>query len=205
MKSSPDAKASRRTCVGCGRDFEQDRLVRFVLSPEATVELDYGRRLPGRGAYLFPNRTCFEKAAKGKGFDRAFKRSDYRFNPDVLWERLRRVNRERLMEGIRLAMKAGSVVSGGNNVEAGLKKKELLLLLMAEDVADNSLKRFGDSARFQGLPFVRALRREELGRVLGKDQRAVLAVTEAAFKRRLLRDGAIYDAIANRIECQGKR
>ncbi len=63
-----------RTCIGCGRKAEQGALVRLTMS-EATVVVDRERRLGGRGAWLHPDESCLEKAAKRKALGRALRRS----------------------------------------------------------------------------------------------------------------------------------
>lgn len=70
-----------RTCVGCRRQVAQDDVVRLVLiaaddagsAPEQVV-WDAARVLPGRGAWLHPQRECFDTAVKRKAFNRAFRR-----------------------------------------------------------------------------------------------------------------------------------
>lgn len=79
-----------RTCVGCRRRVDQGDVVRLVLAPEQVrtddaeavaggptapeVVVDAARRLPGRGAWLHPERGCFETAMRRKAFHRAFRR-----------------------------------------------------------------------------------------------------------------------------------
>lgn len=71
-----------RTCIGCRQRAEQNELVRLVLKDEANtrfVAIDRHRRMPGRGAWLHPDRDCLEQAQSKRGFNRAFKASvDFR-------------------------------------------------------------------------------------------------------------------------------
>ncbi len=48
--------------------------MRFALSGDQVV-LDAERRVPGRGAWLHPDRECFETALKRRAFSRAFRRA----------------------------------------------------------------------------------------------------------------------------------
>ncbi|RJO66259.1 MAG: DUF448 domain-containing protein [Myxococcales bacterium] len=192
--------APQRTCVGCGRIADQGRLVRLVLSPEGSVELDYGDRLGGRGAWLCPRRDCFELAKNGRGFARSFRARPRRYEPDRLWEILARVNRERLREAVRLAQKAGAIVHGANNVEAALNRPDLRLIFLAEDASANTVDAFRRAAAARGLAVAQALTMEELGAALGKESRAVLGVTHPAFSGRLVRECWIYASVENRPE-----
>ena len=203
--SSGKRPVPQRTCVGCGKEFDQDRLIRLVASPEGMIEIDYGRRLPGRGAYLFPNRSCFERAQGSKGFFRALKRKNLIFETERLWENLKRINRERLLQDLALANKAGAAVSGGNNVAVELKRGKRGILLIAEDASDNSRDRFESKGRGLELTVLRALSRDEIGHALGKAPRAVVLVVQQAFADKIIRDGAIYEAISHRVDCQFER
>ena len=56
-----------------GRNRPKVELVRFVLDGDELVR-DPGATLPGRGAYLCPDRECAEKALRDRGFNRSFRR-----------------------------------------------------------------------------------------------------------------------------------
>ncbi len=192
--------ASQRTCVGCNRTADAAKMVRLVCSPEGTLELDLRRRLPGRGAWLCPSRDCFDAARNGRGFRRSLKMTTFTYDAEGLWNRLVRTNRERLMEDVRLALKAGAVVSGGNNVEIAFKRGNVCAVLVADDAAENSVQKFAQAAHAHGATVIRALTKDELGRVLGKEKRAAVAITHPAFAERLVRDVWFYGMIMNRPE-----
>ncbi|GAA1119547.1 YlxR family protein [Nesterenkonia jeotgali] len=70
-----------RTCIGCRRAVAQDTAIRLALTAAQTAETapplvvwDTDRALPGRGAWLHPQRECLETALKRKAFNRAFRR-----------------------------------------------------------------------------------------------------------------------------------
>ena len=58
-----------RTCVGCRGRLEQAELVRIHHTPDG---LAVGRG-PGRGAYVCPDRACFDAAVKQRGIARALR------------------------------------------------------------------------------------------------------------------------------------
>ncbi len=66
-----------RTCVGCRSTRAQSELLRLARGPEGAVVVDAalpaGRRNPGRGAYLCPNRQCLVRAVKSGGLTRALR------------------------------------------------------------------------------------------------------------------------------------
>ena len=62
-----------RQCTGCREMKPKKELVRVVKSPEDEISLDFHGKAPGRGAYLCPKLSCYERSVKAKAFNRAFK------------------------------------------------------------------------------------------------------------------------------------
>ncbi|MFD4295544.1 YlxR family protein [Rhodococcus sp. NPDC058505] len=66
-----------RTCVGCRKLASAAELLRIVAQqtgPEGWVLVpDPRRRLPGRGAWLHPDRRCLSQAEKRRAFGRALR------------------------------------------------------------------------------------------------------------------------------------
>jgi len=54
----------QRTCVGCRQVLPKRQLIRVVRSSEGVV-IDPSGKLPGRGAYLHDQKSCWVKALKG--------------------------------------------------------------------------------------------------------------------------------------------
>ena len=77
-----------------------------------------------------------------------------------------------------MAMRAGKVVSGEDNVYKAVRKGEAKLVCLAEDASDNTAKKFQDKCRFYNVPFIQYGSREQLGHSIGKTERVVMAVTE---------------------------
>lgn len=66
-------KLPERFCLGCQQSLPKKSLVRIVRSPEGEYAVDATGKLPGRGAYICPKASCFEKAQKSRGLERSFK------------------------------------------------------------------------------------------------------------------------------------
>lgn len=62
----------QRTCIGCRRPDDQDRLVRLVRVGEEVVD-GTSPRLPGRGSYLHPREDCVATAQRRNALRRAFR------------------------------------------------------------------------------------------------------------------------------------
>lgn len=66
-------KVPMRKCIITNEQFPKNELIRIVLTPENTIEIDETGRKNGRGAYVCKNKEVIEKAMKTKALDRAFK------------------------------------------------------------------------------------------------------------------------------------
>ncbi len=66
-----------RTCVGCRRTGSRSDLVRVVVtrdgSSEPVLVVDTARSMPGRGAWLHPDRRCLDLAEKRRAFGRSLR------------------------------------------------------------------------------------------------------------------------------------
>ncbi len=64
-------KIPQRQCMGCRERKAKRELIRVVRSPEGNVNLDFGGKMNGRGAYLCPSPDCLKKAIRSKALDRS--------------------------------------------------------------------------------------------------------------------------------------
>ncbi len=62
-----------RTCLACRTRGDKRNLIRLVRTPDGQVEVDPTGRRPGRGAYLCPDRACWEQALKRRALNRALR------------------------------------------------------------------------------------------------------------------------------------
>ena len=69
----PLRKAPQRTCIACRQEKGKRELVRIVRTPEQQNIVDPTGKANGRGAYLHPVRSCWEKALKGATIKNALK------------------------------------------------------------------------------------------------------------------------------------
>ena len=54
----------QRTCIACRQIKEKKALIRLVRAENGAAEVDISGRKPGRGAYLCPNKVCWELVLK---------------------------------------------------------------------------------------------------------------------------------------------
>ena len=85
-----------------------------------------------------------------------------------------------------LCQKAGRVVSGEVGCEIAIKNKTAKLLLLAEDASANTKKKFQNSATYYHIPILVLGSKQRIGMALGKESRAILAITEEGFAKSIL-------------------
>ena len=85
-------KIPQRQCMGCRERREKRAMIRVVRTPEGSVNLDFGGKMNGRGAYICPNPECLKKALRSKALDRSLEVTI----PEAVYARL-----EKEMEGAK--------------------------------------------------------------------------------------------------------
>lgn len=90
---------------------------------------------------------------------------------------------DKVMQILGLAMRAGKIVSGEEQVLHTVKSGKARLIFLATDAAKNTEKRMNDKCDSYQVPIFRYGTREELGQAIGKPERVVIAVTDAGFTR----------------------
>ena len=68
-------KIPMRQCVGCGEMKSKKEMMRILKTMEGPIVLDVTGKKNGRGAYICKQKSCLQKAIKGKGLERSFKMS----------------------------------------------------------------------------------------------------------------------------------
>ena len=64
-------KIPQRQCMGCRERKAKKEMIRVVRTPEGSVNLDFGGKMNGRGAYICPNPECLKRALRSKALDRS--------------------------------------------------------------------------------------------------------------------------------------
>ncbi len=86
--------------------------------------------------------------------------------------------RNRALSMIGIAAKSGKVLSGEFSTEKAVKTMKAHLVIVAEDASDNTKKRFSNMTDYYDTPIFFFGTKEELGKHIGKEFRASLAITD---------------------------
>lgn len=89
-----------------------------------------------------------------------------------------------------LAARGRNLVSGEFSTENAVKDGKAALVLVSEDASDNTKKLFQNKCAFYQVPCYQIGTKETLGRAIGKEMRASMAVT----------DQGLADSIINYLE-----
>lgn len=183
-------KKAQRTCLGCRQIFDQDRLVRYVLSPEKEILVDYRGKLPGRGAYTCLTKACVEEAVRKRQFERAFRGNNKETSAKALIDALGDQIRQRIENLVGMARKSGNIVSGSNMVISALGSPgEISLVLLSEDISSGMADKIVGKSAAKSIPCFRLFQKDALGQLVGKADRSVVA----------LKNGSIADSLSKEL------
>lgn len=178
---SAATERSLRTCLGCRQVLEKKYLLRYVVSPQGDLLVDYQGKLPGRGAYTCFSPECLQKALKRGQFRRAF-RMDFRPpDADALTEDLRRQVAGRAAGLIGMARKSGALILGSNQVLDSVARREpLAFVLRAEDMSTGIATKVEGSTQKNGTRLYTKFSKDKLGKMLGRDEVSVVGLRQSA-------------------------
>ena len=94
------------------------------------------------------------------------------------WKRRWNCLVDRILSMLGIAAKAGNIVSGEFSTEKAVKTGMAYLVIVSEEASDNTKKMFDNMTDFYDVPCFHYGTKENLGRAIGKQFRASLAVTD---------------------------
>ena len=87
---------------------------------------------------------------------------------------------------IGLAMKSGNLVSGGFATEKAIKDYKAKVVIAADDLSENSRKKYDQMCEYYHIPMFYYGTKEELGHAIGKEYRAVLAIVDQGLAKAVI-------------------
>jgi predicted RNA-binding protein YlxR (DUF448 family) len=186
-KTHAEAHRERR-CIASGEVMAEERLLRFVVGPDATVVPDLARKLPGRGLWVEAQRGQVELAVRKGAFARAAK-AQVR-PPADLADQVERLLKKRLLDGLGLAKRAGDLISGFDRVSEAIGKGKVAWMIEAADGAADGRRKLQAKAFHAASPprLIGLFSADELGLALGLDNVIHLAFLAGRGADRWTRD-----------------
>jgi predicted RNA-binding protein YlxR (DUF448 family) len=193
-----------RRCILTGRSGGRAGLVRLVLGPDAAVWPDVGGRLPGRGAWITPDRALIAQAVASGQLARALARS-WRLSPPAiapdLAERIGEMLQRRSLERLGLELRTGHLIFGAEKIAQSARSGRCFLLLHAADAATDGAARLDQAMRAGGRDAAACRRlpvgREKLSASLGRENVVHSGVTDGKAAARIAADVARWLAFAH--------
>lgn len=96
-------------------------------------------------------------------------------------------NIDRIYSMLGLAQKGRNLLSGSEACKIAVMERKAKLVILSEDCARNTSKFFTDKCKHRNIPVIKLGSRERLGRAIGKDSRAVVAITDSGISRTILK------------------
>ena len=96
-------------------------------------------------------------------------------------------NRQKILNLIGLATKAGKIASGEFMTEKSVKAGKASLVIVSEEASDNTRKMFTNMCTYYKVPIYFFAGKEELGHAMGKEMRASLAVVDNGFAKAIVK------------------
>ncbi len=94
----------------------------------------------------------------------------------------------KILSLIGLATKAGKTVSGEFSTEKSVKTGKGFLVVVAEDASENTKKKFRNMCEYYEVPVYFLSDKEGLGKAMGKEFRASLAIQDANFAAAVVKE-----------------
>jgi len=187
---SDEKDGRERLCIVSGEVLSEDRLIRFVVSPDGEVTPDIAAVLPGRGIWVSATRDAVATAVKKNLFARAAK-ANVKVAPDLA-DRVEALLVARMQADLGMARRSGQILLGFDTVQRALQSDQppALIIEASDGAADGKRKLFA-SAHARGLKIetVECLSADEIGLAVGRGN-----VIHGALKSGRLQERLSFDA-----------
>lgn len=91
----------------------------------------------------------------------------------------------RIYQMIALCQKARGLVAGEFACKKAVLDREAQIVIVATDASNNTKKLFGDKTSYRQITCVQWGTKEQLGSILGKEPRAVIAIVDTNFAAKI--------------------
>lgn len=93
---------------------------------------------------------------------------------------------DRILSLLSLSAKGRNLVSGEFMAEKAIKEGTAKVVIVSGDASENTKKHFRDMCNYRKIPVFFYATKEELGKAIGREMRASLAVTDAGMAANII-------------------
>lgn len=97
------------------------------------------------------------------------------------------MNKDKVLSLLGLAARGRNLVSGEFSTEKAVKERKASLVIIGADASDNTKKKFTNMCAFYHTPVWIYSFKDDLGRAIGREMRATLAVTDAGMAANIIK------------------
>lgn len=94
--------------------------------------------------------------------------------------------KSKVLTYLGFAQKSGNISSGFDTVSLGIKKKNIYLVILAEDVAENTKEKIVRLCEANKIDYRIALTVDEISNSVGKSNRAIIGINNRKFAKTIL-------------------
>ena len=110
-------------------------------------------------------------------------------------------SRQKVLNLIGLATKAGKSVSGEFSTEKSVKSGRAQLVIVSEEASENTKKMFTNMCTYYKVPICYFGKKEELGHAMGRQMRASLAIVEKGLAEAIMKQMVPVKALNSYNRC----
>ena len=114
-------------------------MLRFVASPDGELVVDLKARLPGRGAWFHPKRTCIERLIAKPALLKGALRVDALSTGSGLHDVVQSAVVRGLSSGLSIAAASGGLVGGHDRLVDALQRGEINIVALADGASARTL------------------------------------------------------------------
>ena len=181
-----DRDDPERKCIATGESQPKAGLIRFCVDPEGQIVPDILGKLPGRGIYVSADREAMAKAAKKGLFARAARQTVK--VPEGLVDLVEALIRQRVIDLLSMARKAGDAVTGYEKVKDWLVKGTAVTLIQASDGSERGKTKLHAPDGKGG--FIGVLSAGEIGLAFGRERAIHAALAAGGLRTRVVEEAA---------------
>ena len=167
-----------RTCLITGEEKPQELLLRFTLTPDCQVIPDFKKRLSGKGFYISNSKQLLTDAINKNVFRKLGKSTSIIPN---LVEIVENILKNKALDSINLANKAGDLVCGLDKIKEKLSKNQVAFLLQAENAGADGKKKISSAAK--DTEILTLFNSEELDKALNKTNTVHIAILKGSMSQ----------------------
>ncbi len=202
-------KIPLRTCIGCGEKKPKNELVSIIKSPKNENEtffevFEKSVKKDGRSAYICKNRECLKNAIKFRKLEKSFKckidKKIYESLENIIngngidikdtnlqTESIKSVPPSKsLINFLGITKKSGNIVLGMDSVKKEGSEKNVKLILLTNDISDNSFSEIKTFATLNGIKIFKvSFSKDDIFNLFGKYS-AIIGVKNENFTKKII-------------------